>query len=215
MKKKRVVNKNRIVKFFIVTLVLVLSLAVAGVIIYEYKKNKDASKEITTVKVTDTIDGYDYTLNDNATDYYKDLFNKLKSTLSNSTVDEKDYVNLVSQMFTTDFYTLSNKLTSSDIGGVQFVSADYQDNFKLAAQNSIYKSVKSNIYGDRSQDLPTVTKASVDSVDTTTYKYGNNKDTSAYSVKVSLTYDTDLGYPTSVKLIIIHNDKKLEVAKVS
>lgn len=215
MKKKKVLNKSKLFRFILLSIVILLSLLIAFMIIYEYKKSKENNKSVTVVEVKESIDDYGYTLKDTATDYYKDLFSKLKTTLSSDSIDEKEYASILSQMFVTDFYTLSNKMTSSDIGGVEFVAADYQDNFKSAAQNSIYKSVKSNIYGDRTQELPTVTKASIDSLDVTSYSYDNTKDKNAYNVKVSITYASDLGYPTSVKLILIHNNNKLEVAKVS
>ena len=204
--------KNK--RLLILIIVILLTLIVSGVILYIHKKgnNDDKTKEIV---VTNNIEKYGYVLTDNDTDYYKELFEKLKNTLNEENVDEEIYVNLVSQLFITDFYTLSNKLNSSDVGGLQYVLSSARDNFALKAKDTLYKSIKSNLYGDRVQTLPTVSKVSIDSVVNTTYKYGDTTDNKAYSVKASVTYSEDLGYPTSVKLILIHNDNKLEIVKVS
>ena len=110
---------------------------------------------------------------------------------------------------------MSNKLSSSDVGGLDFVLASAKDNFSLKAKDTIYKSVKTNLYGDREQELPTVAKVSVDNIITNSYTYGEGKDAKAYSVKCSVTYEKDLGYPTIVKLTLVHTDSKLEVAKVN
>ena len=143
------------------------------------------------------------------------LFEKLKVALDKEEVDEELYATLLSQLFVTDFYTLSNKLSSSDVGGLDFVLAENKDNFAAKAKDTMYKSVKTNLYGDRDQELPTVTKVSVDNIITNNYTYGDKKDAEAYSVKCSVTYDKDLGYPSTVKLTLVHTDKKLEVAKVN
>ena len=203
--------KNK--RLLILIIVILLTLIVSGVILYIHKKgnNDDKTKEIV---VTNNIEKYGYVLTDNDTDYYKELFEKLKNTLNEENVDEEIYVNLVSQLFITDFYTLSNKLNSSDVGGLQYVLTSARDNFALKAKDTLYKSIKSNLYGDRVQTLPTVSKVSIDSVVNTTYKYGDTTDNKAYSVKASVTYSEDLGYPTVVKLILVHNDKLIEVAKV-
>lgn len=211
VKNKKVINKSRVI---ILIIVVILTLLVAGLITVNYIKNKSTSDDPNTVVIDDTINEYGYDVTDNATEYYKDLFGKLKTLLSNSEFDEEEYAKLVSLMFVTDFYTLSNKVTNSDIGGYQFIASDYQENFKLAAKSTIYSSVESNVYSDRVQELPNVIKASIDSINTISYKYGDDKDNNAYEVKVSITYEKELGYPDSVELILIHNDKKIEIAKI-
>ncbi len=178
---------------------------------------KDDNKRPSTpeAQVTNNIKDYGYVLHDTDTEYYKELFDKLKVALDKDEVDEELYATLLSQLFVTDFYTLSNKLSSSDIGGLDFVVSTVKDNFAAKAKDTMYKSVKTNLYGDRDQELPTVTKVSVDNIITNNYSYGDNKDTKAYSVKCSVTYDKELGYPTTVKLTLVHTDNKLEVAKVN
>lgn len=205
-------DKKRLI---ILIIVIVLTLIVCGIIIYDYKKDDNKKPNTPEVQVTSNISKYGYVLHDTDTEYYKELFDKLKTVLDSNEVDEALYVNLVGQLFVTDFYTLSNKLSSSDVGGLEFVVESMKDNFATKAKDTMYKTVKTNLYGDREQELPTVTKVSVDNVIDTTYTYGDNTDSKAYALKCSVTYETDLGYPTVVKLTVVHNGEKLEVAKVN
>ena len=205
-------DKKRLI---ILIVVIVITLIICGIIIHSYLKEDNSSPAVPEVVVTNNIDKYGYVLTDKDTDYYKELFGKLKNALNAEKMDEELYASLVGQLFVSDFYTLDNKLSSSDVGGLQFILSDYKDNFALKAKDTMYKTVKSNLYNDRKQDLPIVSKASVDSVTKTTYKYGDVTDSNAYSVSVTVTYETDMGYPKSVKVILVHNNDKLEIAKVS
>ena len=205
-------DKKRLI---ILIVVIALTLIVCGIIVFDYMKDDSKKPNTPEVQVTNNIDKYGYVLHDTDTEYYKELFEKLKVALDKDEVDEELYATLLSQLFVTDFYTLSNKLSSSDVGGLDFVVSTVKDNFAAKAKDTMYKSVKTNLYGDRDQELPTVTKVSVDNIITNTYSYGDNKDTEAYSVKCSVTYDKELGYPTTVKLTLVHTDNKLEVAKVN
>ena len=193
----------------IVLAVALITLIICGIIILVAVKPKEKEKTPKAAAVTNSIEKYGYNLLDIDTKYFKELFNKLQKTLKEDSIDEELYATLVSQLFVTDFYTLSNKLGSSDVGGLEYVKEDIRDNFSLKARDTMYKSVESNLYGDRNQELPTVTKVSVDNIGTTTYKGFD-----AYNVKCSVTYEKSMGYPEVVKLILAKNDFKLEVAKV-
>ncbi len=216
MKDKKNTKKKKIsIRRIAILIVVGISLIISGIIIYNYVNREEKETKAQTTKVTSSIEGYDYSLTSLDTKYYKELFEKLKKTLESDTRDEELYASLVSQLFVTDFYTLSNKVGSSDIGGLDFVLEAVRDNFALKAKDTMYKTVESNLYGERNQELPEVTKVSIDSITTTSFTYDGTKDEEAYSVKASITYDKDLGYPSTVKLILIHNGKLVEVAKVN
>ncbi len=201
-------------RILILIIVIVLTIGLACGIFIGYKKSLNNDKKQTeAVKKISAIEEYGYSLTDADGEYYKGLFQKLENTLEAEEIDYELYATLVSQLFTTDFYTLSNKLSSSDVGGLEFVLESIRDNFAAKAKDTMYKSIKSNLYGDRDQQLPTVTKASVDDISDTKYTYNDEK-VDAYNVKVSLTYSEDMGYPSTVKLLLIKNDKKLEIVKV-
>ena len=80
MKKRRIKKKP-----IIITCILLL--IVIGIIVYFAFFNKE-DNEVTEIKNVDTIEGYDYTLSENATKYYKSLFKDLKDVLSEDNVDE-------------------------------------------------------------------------------------------------------------------------------
>ena len=209
MAKKRKIKYGRIFTL----LIIVCLLAFLGVMAYD----KLNVKEVKTKKIKNisTIKEYDYVLKENASAYYKKLFKKLDSVLSKEEVDEEEYLNLTCQMFVSDFFNLDNKVSKNDVGGVQFVYKDYQTDFEKYAMDSIYKSVESNVYGNRRQSLPIVEEVECSKVKNELFKYGDSSDDKAYVVDFDIKYKDDMGYQTEGSLVIIHSDKKLEVASMS
>ncbi|MGN1000498.1 MAG: hypothetical protein ACI4OG_01005 [Bacilli bacterium] len=173
------------------------------------------NKPVEEAKVVSKIDGYNYNLYDNQTKNYKELFEELNDLLTSDSVDEEKYVELISKMFIIDFYTLDNKLTNLNIGGVDFVHSSIVSNFKEKANDTIYKYVKSNIYGDRKQELPIVDEVTVENIEQKAFKYDDTSDSKAYYVKVKWTYKKDLGYEENKTLIFVHEDKKLSLVEMS
>ena len=208
-KRKRKVKFGRI---FILLLIVCL-IAFLGIMAYDkLNVKKEKSKKIKNIMA---IKEYDYVLKENATPYYKKLFKKLDSVLSKDEVDEEEYTNLVCQMFTSDFFNLNNKISKNDVGGVQFVYKNYQTDFNKYAMDSIYKSVESNVYGNRRQNLPIVEEVECSKIKNDTFKYGDSSDENAIIVNFDIKYKEDLGYQEEGSLVIIHRDKKLEVASMN
>ena len=171
-------------------------------------------KKTLDVQVIDTIDNYNYTLNNNATKYYKNNFEELSIILSNENIDENSYAKLVSKLFISDLYTLNNKLNKNDIGGTQFVYSDFVDDFSSYAKTTIYNNVENNMYNDRKQDLPIVTDIIINSVTNDSFKYGDKIFENSYYIDLEITYESDLGYPTNISLVLVENNNKIEVAKM-
>ncbi len=205
-KRKRRVNKKKVFVFIILPLIII------GVICYFMFFAGDKTTKIVKPKNTDTIKGYDYTLREDATKYYKSLFKELKNTLESDEIDNDTYAELVAKLFVADFYNLNNKVSKNDVGGVQFVYEDYRDDFTKYATSSMYKSVESNVYGKRTQKLPVVSNVSTVKNENMLFTYGDKTDVEAYNISFEITYKEDLGYQTKGTLTLIHNDKKLEVA---
>ena len=209
MAKKR--RKIKLGRIFILLLIVCL-LAYLGILAYEKLAVKE--KKPGKVKNISTIKEYDYVLKENATAYYKKLFKKLDSVLSKDEVDEDEYANLVCQMFVSDFFNLDNKTSKNDVGGVQFVYKDYRSDFEKYAMDSVYKSVESNVYGNRRQNLPVVESVKCSKIGNNTFKYGESSDEKAYNLDFDIEYKEDLGYQAEGSMTIIHNEKKLEVASM-
>lgn len=206
---KRKKRKLKIKKVLII--LLVIGFVFVGLFIIKKKKSTPIAKE---VEVIDTIDNFDYTLNDNETKYYNELFSNLKETLKEEDYNEQEYASLIAKLFLADFYDLDNKVMKSDIGGTQYVYEGYREDFEKSAKAGMYKYVESNVYGDRKQSLPIVKEITQENIENKIFKYNNTSDTNAYYMTMNIDYAKDLGYPTKVELVLIHNNNRLEVAKL-
>ena len=216
-------------KKVLIILIVIISIVIIGLLTYKLLSNNNKEE----VKVIKKIDGYDYSLKENATSVYKDEFEKLDSILSKKNVDYELYAKQVAKLFIIDFYTLDNKLSKNDIGGTEFILGDIKDNFIEQSRSTFYKyvEVKSN---NRKQKLPVVSK--IESVElenatfdmirpskttTTTTKSKSTKTTvvnketvDAYKVTISWEYEEDLGYEKEAKMIIIKENNKLYIVEM-
>ena len=126
------------------------------------------------------------------------------------------YVSKLSEMFIYDFYSLNDKTAKTDIGGVDFVYSEALANFLLKAEDTYYKYVESNIYGNRNQSLPTVKDIEITSVSQQVYAYGDKTDEKAYIVQATWDYTDDQfsKYQSSAKLVFIHDGDKLSLVEL-
>ena len=200
--------KKRILLFI---LIIILVYALGGVVYYKFNKEKD-EPEVIKVSNLDTIKGYDYTLNTNDTEYYKELFNKLKEVLEEKDVNDEEYAKLVSQMFICDLYSLDNKVNKYDVGGVRFLEKGFISNYKLNVQNTIYKYLEDNSNGNRDQKLPLVNEVKVLNTEKTNYKIGDNS-YSGYKITLEWTYKEDLGYDSKGVVTLIKNGNNYYVVQ--
>lgn len=202
MKKK---SDTKIIILFIVVGVLLLGFL-------GYRVNKDFLSKTNSKKQIDSIEFYGYTLSKSDTDLYKSTFKELSKTLNEKPVNMTEYAKLISKLFIIDLYSLDSKLTSTDIGGLEFLHKDLRDNFKENMGSTLYKFVESNLDGNRKQELPMVKEVNVSDVFETKYTY-NKTEYPAYLVSVNWTYEKDLGYQTSTKLTIINDKDILYIVK--
>ena len=190
-------------KIGLVILVLVLLYSIGG--IYYNITHRDSVDN--SVKSIDKIDKYGYVLKSNATNLQKELFNELKTILNNDNINDDAYAKIISKMFVTDLYTLSNKVNKYDVGGTEYVLESGRDNFKVNVQDTLYKYLEDNSDGKRSQILPMVVSVSADEISDTKYE------SDAKKVSLTLSYNEDLGYDTKVTLILIKSDGKYYVVE--
>lgn len=165
------------------------------------------------VEILDTIEGYGYTLDENDSPYFKNIFKKLKKNLESKEIDEEEYASLLAQLFIIDFYSLDYATNKNDIGGVQFVYADYQEDFVHKAKDTVYKYVENNMYGKRKQELPVVTEVLTE-VKQEKRVFDSITDDKAYVVTIQITYKEDLNYPTESTLVFVHNGNVLQLASM-
>jgi len=212
-KKKVKVKKDNI--FIVILIVLLIGLGITLGILVK-KSFKKPKAEVIETQVVDKLDEYGYYLTDHNTDYYKKKYNELKDLLSKDKFEEEKYATLISELFVIDFYDLNSKLSKKDVGGVQFVAKDYQETFIKTASDidGIYYYVKSDLYGDRKQELPEIEKVEVLKTSKEAFKFNKLNDSNAYKVVLTVEYKKDLGYPKTVTVILVHTGKKLEIVEV-
>ncbi len=206
--------------FRLVVLILVI---IGGLFLYQkIFTNVNDDKNVSESNKVDSLEKFNYALYDNSTSLYKNIYYELKEILEKKEIDYDKYAELVSELFVSDFYTLSNKVTNKDIGGLDFIYSKNRENFALAASETIYNNIESNVYGNRHQDLPQVVSFGEISVEKTTYNYKSENsdnpieinDDNSYIVKINWQYDKDLGYPTSATLRLVHEDKALSIVSI-
>ena len=205
---RKVLNKNKLFYFVMISLILVVIIVIGVKFTLEFLVKNE--KNVVTKKELDSLELYGYTLDDYDSDLYKEYFNDLKNTLNSKEVNYEDYAKEIVKLFVSDFYTLDNKLTSSDIGGVEFIPSDMVENFKIHAGDTMYNHVKTNIYGDRVQKLPIVKSVEVTNIENITYTY-KDKEYSAYKVSARWEYQEDLGYKNNEIFTLIKDNNKLYI----
>ncbi len=206
MSKRR---KRKKAKVGPIILLLIVVFVVGGYLIY------NSRPKLQVVSIESKIDGYDYYLEDNATNIYKDNYKKLEEELSKEEIDEDEYAKLVAMMFVIDYYTLSNKVTNKDIGGVQFIHSALKDDFISKASETIYKYVENDLYGDRKQKLPEVKSVEIKDTERIKYKAKDYFDNNGYEMKLEVKYKKDYDYPKEVSVKIIHENNKLVIVEIS
>lgn len=203
-------NKKTIIMVSIVAAIICFVVAIFML------PKKTQQEKVEEVKVEDKVETkeFNYTLYDNKSDLYKEYFQELKDELTKDIVNEDEYAKIISKLFIADFYSLDDKKTSTDIGGLDFIYDEMKENFILKAKDTIYKNVKSNVYGDRKQSLPKVKSVEITSATRKQVSVGTAADPLGYNVVAKVTYEKDLGYPKQITLTIVHKDKKLYIVEV-
>ena len=197
-------------KKILITLIIIVILSIIGMLLYNYFTS-DEPKEVKTIK---SISEYGYELKENETKLYKDEFDNLDKILSKKEVDYEEYAKAIAKLFIIDFYTLDNKLSKNDIGGIEFIKESMRDNFIEEARSTFYKylEVKSD---SRNQNLPEVSQIDSVYVTKTEFKYSDKTiEENAYKVTISWDYKEDYGYEKEANMIIVKEDKKLYIVEM-
>lgn len=201
--------KTRKKRYTSIIIILVI-LLILGIIGFIYL-NKDEEKSV--IKVERTIPGYEYTLEENEIEIYKDTFKKLESILDEEEIDKEEYAKCISELFIIDFYTLDNKLSKNDIGGVQFVYPSIKDNFVEKARSTFYKYLE--VKEGRTQSLPVVSEITSVLAEKTLFKVKDTKENKeAYKVSISWEYEENLDYEKEADLYVVEESNKLYIIEM-
>lgn len=200
-------KKNKTKKIRVLAVILIIGV-ISGLFYFRSRK------ELQIVSVVSEIDNYNYYLESNTTRIYKKYYKDLEEELSDNKIDEEKYAQLVAELFSIDYYTLNNKVTNKNIGGVQFIHSKLKDKFISESSNTVYKYIKNNLYNNRHQQLPEVNNVEIKDIKQIKYNKKDYKDDSAYEITVSISYVKDYNYPTSVKITVIHENNKLVIVEI-
>lgn len=201
------IKKNKSKKIRVLVVILIIGV-ISGLFYFRSRK------ELQVVSVVSEIDSYNYYLESNATRIYKKYYKELENELKDNKIDEEKYAKLVATLFTIDFYTLNNKVTNKNIGGVQFIHSNLKDRFISDSSNTVYKYIKNNLYKNRHQQLPEVNNINLKEINSIKYNQKDYKDDSAYEVKLEIGYVKDYDYPKEITIILIHESNKLVIIEI-
>lgn len=195
-------------KRLILTLGLILLIIVILLLMVNFFKKLDNKREI---NIIDTVENFNYNLEDRDTVLYKNLHQELKNTLEHDEKDYDKYAELIAKLFIVDLYTLDNKISPYDVGGQEFIYPDILDNYKIKVENTLYKIIESD--SKRKQKLPIV--KSIEIVDKTKEEYSfNEENVDSYVISLKWDYEKDYGYNKESKVRIIRKEDLLYIVEI-
>lgn len=203
-------KKGKKILIVLIIVIILIGLGIGTYFLFFKPKNNE-QPTAPEVKVMNKIEGYEYNLDDRDTELFKEKFEELKTLLESESFEENDYVKLVSELFIIDLYTIDNKISKYDVGGLEYVYEPARDSFKSMAMDSIYKTVINNVDKQREQSLPIVESTTVNEIEESTYEMPDESNVDAYNVNISWTYETSLGYDNSGTVTLIKNDNRIDV----
>lgn len=202
--------KSRKILYIVVTIGIIL---VGGYLGFKKLNIKEKPGALEINKL-DNIEKYEYSLFENKSSLYKEYFEELKVILNKEELEELEYAKAIGKIFAADFYSLDEKITNNDIGGLDFILPSIVENFSLKASDTIYYHVQNNIDGKRKQELPKVKSITIKDAKKEMVQAGETNDKDGYIVMVSIEYENDLGFPKDVQLKMVHKDIKLYIVEV-
>lgn len=199
-------KKYKIILIIILVLILLIIAAIVALNIL-----KDDTP-VENVKVVDSIDDFEYTLDDRDTELMKNIYDELKVVLEADEIDYERYAELLAELFVVDLFTMNNKVNRYDVGSTEYVYPSSVDNFKTNVEDTIYKTMENNYDGKRVQELPEV--SSIDNVfaQVSTFTIGEEEQVS-FVVNLNWSYVSDLGYDNTAQITLVQLDEKLYVVE--
>lgn len=204
---RRKENKKRRIALIKIVVILACLFLVAGTALYFVGRLIRKPEIVNVSKVENTIESYNYIINDNASNYYKDEFEKLKDMLNSDTWDKLEEAKLIAKLYTIDLLSLNNKINKYEVTSSQYFYPSKKEMHTSKVIDTFYNLLEDNAYDDRKQKLPEVSNVSVSNTLEDTYIL-DEEEYPCVVVDLDITYKEDLGYPTTVKVILIlDNDK--------
>lgn len=204
-------SKKYKISLSIVGVFLVLAI---GLLVYVkfFNKTSDNKKTVVKTYVLDKMDKYGYSLEDRDTKLFKDTYYELKDVLESDNIDYKIYGEKLSELFVIDLFTISNKISKYDVGGLDYLYDSEKEMFKSKVMDTLYDQVEDNSYDTRNQKLPTVKSVTVNDVKETNYTV-NDKKLNGYVYSIFVEYEEDLGYDTNCNVTVVIDDNIMYIVE--
>lgn len=201
---KEMKKQHKIIIIYIIVLVLIIAFVIVGLKVFK----KEEEKPVTNItNITNQIDSYGYTLDDRDSQLMKDKFEELKILLNEEKYNVETYISLISEIFIIDYFTINNKVSKYDVGGLEILHSSAKDSFQAKSLNTLYKYVNDNSYNDRTQSLPVVSSTKIVSITKDTYQMDDKK-VPSYKVVIEWNYEADLGYQKEGTLVLVEENNK-------
>lgn len=196
-----------VISLIISTFLLTAIFAFITIRFIDNKSHERKKEENVTIA---EIKNYDYYLNYNDNDVYKKYFYQLNKELTSNNVNYDNYAELISKLFIIDFFTLSNKKSNTDIGGIEFIYEGSKSNFILNAKSTIYAIIgRSNGY-----DLPTVNDVNVVKINSVNKEYDGKLNENAYDVYLNWQYKKASYYQNTAVITVVKENNKLYIVEM-
>lgn len=203
-------KKIDIFKMFFALISLFL---IFGIIFYLYGTLQKKEEPTNVSVIENTINNYDYYINDNASEYYKNEFNNLKTLLEESEApDDNNYVSLIAKLFVIDLMSFNDKINKYEVTSSQYFLDTKQSMYTNKVVDNFYNIIEDNSYDDRKQDLPEVSEVVITDIENGTYTI-DDVEYNTYIMAIDITYVKDLGYDKKVVVTLIKKDNKYYVVK--
>ncbi|OCN03819.1 hypothetical protein A4S06_04440 [Erysipelotrichaceae bacterium MTC7] len=205
---------------------LFLVLMLATLVACGGSKDEKVEEAKTQLKTNDV-----YEAPTNAFEYQVVTYNKLTSALKGS--NEEKTAQLVAENFVIDFFSLKNKDSSENVGGLTYIPEAHREEWKTFAMNYVYANYRfiSDEYGKA--NLPIVKEVKVENTTTEALTFNvtipgdeslgtettvEEQDFDAYVITLGITYDdTSVSkdeLKTEATVYVINNNGRLEIIKL-
>lgn len=167
-------------------------------------------KEQIKVNVLDSISEYGYSLDDRDSYLFKEEYNKLKEILDSNEINEEDYSEEVARLFIIDLYSIKTKVNKYDVGGKEFYFTDKTTMYENKVKDTLYDLVEDDSYGNRTQQLPIVSKIETKNITVDKYKL-NEEEVDSYIIELEWEYEKNLDYDNKGFVTIVKDGIKWSV----
>ncbi len=191
-------------KILLILIVLsVLALAIFFVVKSFFPQTKNE------IKILETIENFEYNLDERDTALFKEEYNILKKELEKDEINYENYASSLAKLFIIDLYTINNKVNKYDVGGYEYVHPSIEENYIINISDTLYKYTAL----EDTSDLPEISEINVTNIENSTFNV-SDVEYESFVVTIDAGYKKELGYETKSIITIIKEENKLYVVKL-